>query len=293
MTPQHLVQEVSQLFTLPDIAVRVNTLIATPDSSSQELVEVVQLDPGLVAALLKLANSAYYGLSARVDSLSRAVAVIGERELQAMAMATSVTRAFKGLPEDLVDMTSFWDNSVSCGVIARLLGQRCRLRQLEQLFLAGLLHAVGRLVFYARQADAYRVLLATEKPTDDLALAVAERRVFGFDYATLGAALLGAWNLPVVLQELVACQVRPADAAAFPREAALLHVADRLASTVSPTLKGAATSEPGIVERGDCDPVAWASLGLDDKAVAEVLVESRLQALEILAIIDPAASVIY
>jgi len=107
MTPQRLVQEVSQLFTLPDIAARVNTLIATPDSSSQELVEVVQLDPGLVAALLKLANSAYYGLSARVDSLSRAVALIGERELQAMAMATSVTKAFKGLPEDLVDMASF------------------------------------------------------------------------------------------------------------------------------------------------------------------------------------------
>ena len=127
MTPQQLVQEVSQLFTLPDVAIRLNELIAAADSSTGDLVEVVQLDPGLAAAVLKLANSAHYGLVARVDSIPRALAVIGQQELQVMAMATSVTTTFRGLPADLLDMASFWDNSVTCGVIARLLGRRCRL----------------------------------------------------------------------------------------------------------------------------------------------------------------------
>ena len=150
MTPQQLVQEVSQLFTLPDVAIRLNELIAAPDSSTGDLVEVVQLDPGLAAAVLKLANSAHYGLVARVDSIPRAIAVIGERELQVMAMATSVTTTFRGLPADLVDMATFWDNSVACGVIARLLGRRCRIPKTEQLFLAGGCHADQKLVFSAR-----------------------------------------------------------------------------------------------------------------------------------------------
>lgn len=290
MTPQHLVQEVSQLFTLPEVAVRLNELIASPDSTTQELVEVAELDPGLVAALLKLANSAYYGLKARVDSLPRAIAVIGEGELQVMAMATSVTTAFKGLPADLVDMASFWDNSVTCGVIARLLGRRCRFRQTEQLFLAGLLHAVGRLVFYTCLPDEYRALLVAEKPTDETLLAAAERRVFGFDYAALGAELLRAWNLPAILQVLVACQLQPDEATAFPREAALLHVANVLAAGVSPTLKG---TNPGQAASAACDAVAWASLGLDETVVADVILEARLQAMEVLAIISPAASVVY
>lgn len=290
MTPQQLVQEVSQLFTLPDVAIRLNELIAAPDSSTQDLVEVVQLDPGLAGAVLKLANSAHYGRATRVDSIPRAIAVIGERELQVMAMATSVTTTFRGLPADLVDMATFWDNSVTCGVIARLLGRRCRIPKTEQLFLAGLLHAVGRLVFYARRPDEYRALLGAAEAPDEPALAAAERRVFGFDYATLGAALLKSWNLPVMLQVLVACQLRPGEATDCAREAALLHVANSVAAGLSPTLKGVAASQAG---QADFDSAAWALLGLNEAVLAEVVQEASSQSLEILAIINPCAAVIY
>jgi HD-like signal output (HDOD) protein len=271
MTPQQLVQEVTQLFTLPDVAIRLNELLAAPDSSPLEVVELVQLDPALAATVLKLANSAYYGRASQVDTVTRALAVIGERELQVMAMATAVTKAFKGLPTRLVDMESFWDNSVTCGVIARLLGRRCRIRGSEQLFLAGLLHAVGKLVFYARKPDEYYALLAAAEALDEGSLAVAERRIFGFDSASLGAELLKAWQLPAMLQVLVACQQRPGEAADFARQAALLHVATRLAAGLSPTLKGAPQSAA-------IDPVAWAALGLDEAVLPEILQEAGLQA---------------
>jgi HD-like signal output (HDOD) protein len=290
MTPQQLVQEVSQLFTLPDVAIRLNELLAAPDSSPLEVVELVQLDPGLAATLLKLANSAYYGRASKVDTVTRAVAVIGERELQVMAMATAVTTAFKGLPTRLVDMASFWDNSVTCGVIARLLGRRCRIHGSEQLFLAGLLHAVGKLVFYARQPDEYYALLAAAEAVDDRSLADAERRVFGFDAASLGAELLKAWKLPAMLQVLVACQHRPGEAAEFAREAALLHVANGLAASLSPTVKGGPAGAP---QSAAFDPAAWAALGLDEAVLPEILQEASLQAIEILSIINPGAAVIY
>ena len=290
MTPQHLVQEVSTLFTLPDVAIRLNELMAAANATTQDLAEVVELDPGLAATLLKLANSAYYGLVGQVDTIHRAVARVGERALQAMVMATSVVATFKGLPADLVDMDSFWDNSVTCGVIARILARRCGMGQGEQLFLAGLLHGVGKLVFYARRPTEYGALLVALAQRDDRSLAAAEARVFGFDYAALGAELLKSWNLPVMLQVLVACQLRPGEAADLDRQAALLQVANELAASVAPPVKGAVTDQAGA---SGSDTLAWTSLGLSESLLAEVLAEANLQALEILEIINPRGMMIY
>lgn len=290
MTAQHLVQEVSQLFSLPDVALRLNRLLAAPETSSREIVEVIQLDPGLAASLLKLANSAYYGLSARVDTIARALAVIGQRELQAMALATSVVKTFRGLPADLVDMASFWENSVTCGVIVRQLARRCRSRYGDQLFLAGLLHSIGRLVFYARFADEYRVLLTTLDGTDEHSLAAAEWRVFGCDYATLGGELLRAWHLPPLLSVLVAGQLSPAEPGEFASERALLHVASVLAASLSPVRKD---TGPRAVAIADFDPTAWGVLKLDESLIDDVTLDTRTQAMEILAIINPEAAVIY
>lgn len=290
MTANHLVQEVGELFSLPDAAIRLNQLLADADASLREIVAVVELDPALAASVLKLANCAYYGLQARVDTIPRALALIGQRELQAMAMTTSVVKTFKGLPADLVDMASFWDNSVTCGVIARLLARRCRNKHGDQIFIAGLLHAVGRLVFYSRFADEYRVLLSALDGTDEHSLAEAERRVFGYDYATLGGALLQSWNLPPLLQQLVYGQLSPGEPGDIAPERAILHVASVLAAHLSPVRKDV---EPCPVELADFDPAAWSVLALDESVIEEVVFDARTQAMEILAIINPEAAVIY
>lgn len=290
MSAENLVREVSKLFTLPDVAIRLNELIGAPNTSTQELARVVQLDPGLSASLLKLANSAYYGLASRVDSISRAIAVIGERELQVMAVATSVVSTFKGLPEDLVDMASFWDNSVTCGVIARMLGRRCRVSQTEVLFLAGLFHGVGKLVFYARKPQEYRALLEKVDKRDDKSLAEAEVRAFGFDYANLGAELLKNWNFPTLLRSLVSYQLRPGDATDYPREAALIHVAGDMAAYLSPMIK---SEQPAGAYTPGFDASAWALLELDAEIIPDLMQEADLQAFEVLEIINPRATLIY
>lgn len=290
MSPHSLAHEVSKLFTLPDVAIRLNELISAPNSSSHDLARVVQLDPGLSAALLKLANSAYYGLVSRVDTIARAISIIGERELQVMAMAASVVSTFRGLPEDLVDMANFWDNSVTCGVIARILGRKCRILRTEQLFLAGLLHGVGKLVFYARATEKYRALLIEADARDDRSMAIAEQRAFGFDYATLGAELLSCWKLPDMLRVLVAYQLRPMDAPDYRRETALVHVAGDMAASLAPMVK---TDAPVAAYKPGFDPVAWSLLGLDVEVIPEVMQEANMQALEILGIINPRAAMIY
>ena len=93
-----------------------------------------------------------------------------------------------------------------------------------------------------------------------------------------------------MLQVLVACQLRPGEATGYAREGALLHVANSVAAGLSPTLKGVAASQAG---QADFDSAAWALLGLDEAVLAEVVQEASSQSLEILAIINPCAAVIY
>lgn len=288
MTPQELVQEVGTLFTLPDAALRLNELMEDPRASLQDLAEVIQRDAGLAAAVLRMANSAYYGLPAKVGTIPMAINLIGQRALRNLVLMVSVTRAFKGLPADMVDMQAFWENSTACAAIARALARRVRAGNADDLFIAGLLHAIGRLVFYARRPVHYREILKDGVTAQQLA--AEERRLFGFDHAELGAALLAAWRLPPLLVTAVAYQLRPLHAPAFIEEVAILYVAQDMAAGTAPQLKYDSTLPD---DRPAFDPAVGARLGLDPATLPEIRQEAMLEAVEILEIINPRATLIY
>jgi HD-like signal output (HDOD) protein len=283
MSPQQLVQDVEHLFSLPDVAIRLNDLIDQPDTTTQELVEVVQLDAGIAATVLRLANSAWYGLPAMVDSISRAITLIGQKALRDLVMSTSVITTFKGISSEFVDMRDFWDNSVTCGVVTRNLAQKCGIREAERMFLVGLLHKVGRLVFYASRPVQYRQVLQDQN-NGEAALVEAERAVFGFTYAELGAALLRAWHIPSALDEVVEYQLDPLQAPNHAKVAAILHVAGDIAYHMAPDIKARfELGEYNLTFRES----AWDSLGLDRNVLPEVMQNSLIQSFELLEIINP------
>jgi HD-like signal output (HDOD) protein len=285
MNPQQLVQDIEHLFSLPDVAIRINELIDRPDTTTKELVEAVQLDAGIATTVLRLANSAWYGLPSRVDTISRAITLIGMKALQDLVLSTSVITTFKGISSEFVDMMDFWDNSVTCGVVTRNLAKKCGVRESERMFLAGLLHKVGRLVFYASRPLQYRQVLQ-EKDSGEAAIIEAERAVFGFTYAELGAALMRAWRLPEALDELIAYQLHAADAPGYPRETAILHVAGDIAFHMSPDIKGR-------FQLGEYtltfDEAVWNSLGLERGELTEIMQTSLIQSFELLEIVNPRA----
>lgn len=283
MSPQQLAQEVENLFSLPDVAIRLNDLIDQPDTSIQELVEVVQLDAGIAATVLRLANSAWYGLPSRVDTISRAITLIGQKALRDLVMSTSVITTFKGISSEFVDMRDFWDNSVTCGVVTRSLAQKCGMRDAERMFLAGLLHKVGRLVFYASRPVQYRQVLQ-DKNNGEAAIIAAEESVFGFNYAQLGAALLRAWRVPAALDEMVEFQLDPGHAPNHPFDACILHVAGDIAYHMAPDIKARfELGEYNLTFRES----AWEALGLERSVLAETMQNSLVQSFELLEIINP------
>lgn len=285
LTPQLLAKEVETLFSLPDVALRLNELIDQPDTSTQDLVDVVQLDAAIAATVLRLANSAWYGLPSKVDTISRAITLIGQKALRDLVLSTSVIRTFKGISSEFVDMRDFWDNSVTCGVVTRNLAQRCGMREAERMFLAGLLHKIGRLAFYASRPVQYRQVLQ-DRSSGESAIIASEEFVFGFNYAQLGAALLRAWRVPSALDEVVEYQLDPLQAPNQAREAAIVHVAGDIAYHMAPDIKARfELGEYNLTFRES----AWEVLNLERSVLADTMQNSLIQSFELLEIINPRA----
>lgn len=289
MTPQALAKEAGALFSLPQAALRVNELIRATDHTAGQLAEVIELDAALTARILRLANSALFGRARDIDKVSQAVVLIGENALRDLVMATSVTQVFKGIPEEFVDMSSFWDNSATCGVVARLLATRLKVRDGERLFVAGLLHGIGQLVFFSRQAERYREVLKV-RDQGDAAILAEEVRIFGFTHADLGAALMNAWHLPEFFQVVIGHQLEPRLADRHEKECAILHVARDMAASLAPSLK---TREPPGAWRATCDSVARDMLGLELSDLEDIRIDALAQAFEVIDIINPGAASIY
>lgn len=290
MTPRELAAEVSSLFSLPDLVVRACAVMDSPSSTADDLIEVIELDANLVATVLRLSNSVLYAGRGNVATLHRAVALIGQNAVRDLVLATAAVNTFRDIPEEFVDMDTFWDNSVTCAVIARLIAGRLRVRDAEGLFLAGLLHGVGRLVFYVRRPvlarEALRCARERKMPLDD-----AERAVFGFSHAEAGAALLELWNLPDSLVLPVRHQLDPLAVSSHQRQTAIVHLAADMAAHLAPCLKTNHEAETYVPDARAA--ASMQTLELTPAALLEISADALAASLEVIEIIHPASSIIY
>ena len=174
-----LVHDVSGFVSPPDICLRVFELLQSPTASARDFGEVINRDPALCTRLLKMVNSPFYGFARRVETVSRAVAIIGVRELYNLVIAVSAVTSFNRISNVLVNMDTFWRHSIFTGLIARRLARRCGILHPERLFIAGLLHEVGSLVMFHRLPDTMKELLMLADG-DEQVLHRGEVRHIGF-----------------------------------------------------------------------------------------------------------------
>lgn len=290
MTPHDLASEASTLFSLPDLVIRACAVMDSPTSHEEDLIEVIEFDANLAATVLRLANSVLYAGRGNIDTLSRAVPLIGHNAVRDLVLATAAVKAFRDIPAEFVDMNIFWDNSATCGVLARVIANQLRMKDGETLFLAGLLHGVGRLVFYARRPREYREVLrhVVVNGTD---IAGAEHLVFGFSHAELGAALLENWRLPEKLTVPVRHQLNPAMAPGFAKEVAVVNLASDMASVLAPCRKTRHEAETYVPDSHATHSMQL--LGLNPAALMEISLEALAASLEVAEIIHPGTHVHY
>lgn len=245
-----LVKGAGELVTLPDVFVRINQLVEDPDSTTADIAKAVSQDPAFTVRLLRIANSPFYGFSSTIETVSRAVTLIGTSQVRNLALSTSVARTFAGLPNELVSMENFWHHSLYCALIARILARRMGM-DAEALFTAGLLHDIGELVIFNRLPEqAKEALLLVLDSADELPVYQAERQTLGFDHAAVGGELARQWRLPPMLTECIAYHHDIQRAQLCPQETALVHIANILALM----------AEVDTLELNDVapiDPLAW------------------------------------
>jgi HD-like signal output (HDOD) protein len=281
ITLERLVDETSTVHSLPLFYERLNETINHPRSSIDDISKIITEDQGLTARLLRLANSPLFGCYARVDSITKAVTIIGTQQLRDLALAASVMGVFKGIPEDLLNMTSFWQHSIACGIIARSLAVYRRESNVERLFVAGMLHDVGQVVLASSRPEVSRELLEAQRDTGRFYLEL-ERERLGFDHADLGGALLKKWKIPASIGEPVTCHHNPGCAEQFHLETALIHLADIICHAME-LGQGAEWAVPPL------DGAAWERLGLSAHMLGTVLKQSEPQIAETFSILSGGA----
>jgi len=216
-------QEVTELISLPEVYLKLRRLMDDPNSDIYDFAEVISVDPNLSSRVLKVVNSAYFGFPEPVDSIARAVNMLGIGQLHNMVLGISAMSSLE-MPNDIMPLNTFWRASLFAGVLARLLGERMKLATSEHLFIAGLLHEIGHLVLYSKfplQALAARQIADQQGKQ----IHEAEMQLLGCHYGDIGAMLMANWNLPDNLQTLTRNQPVPADADALKIETTLMHLA--------------------------------------------------------------------
>jgi len=226
-----IVQDVSELASLPEVSIKVNQMVDDPDCGVNEIGKVISQDPALSAQLLRIANSPFYGFSATIDNISRAVTVLGTQQIRDLVLSTTATKAFSGIPNEIISVDDFWHHSLYCGLLARELANQNHKAQGEMLFTAGLLHDIGHLVMFNRIPElALQAIMHTIEPGVDLELYQSEREIIGFDHAEVGGKLAEQWQLPNNLVECVMYHHEPERAKEYPDEVFLIYIANKVAS---------------------------------------------------------------
>lgn len=227
---QAAIAEISHIATLPEVTMRIIQLVDNPDSTAQDLNRVISNDPALGARILKVVNSAFYGLPGQIGSINRAIVLLGLNAVKNIAIAASLAKLFRGgrIAANF-DARSLWTHSVATATATRLLAKQVGLGLPDEAFLAGLIHNIGILVeIQARRAQFVQAIeMMAAKP--GLTLRDAETVALGANHEQFGAALCRSWKFPSSFAYVTGYHHHPMDLPAKNRTlAALVHVADVL-----------------------------------------------------------------
>lgn len=226
---QKAMGKVTELGSLPEVTTRIIQVVEDPRTTARDIQEVVQTDPALAAKLLRIVNSAFYGLPSQISTLDRAILMLGLTAVKNLAMAMSLSRLLRGGPiNDKFDARDLWTHSVAVAVCARMLVTASKCLPPNEAFVAGLVHDMGLIVARQIAPDKLAAVVnaCVEKPQSFRAV---ERNLIGADHQTLGGALAARWKFPPGLRYAIAYHHEPQPLQPeFQKIAATIYVADTL-----------------------------------------------------------------
>lgn len=222
---EKVLAKVKDLPTLPDVVFKVNEVVNDPSTSASDLEEVISRDQAIAAKVLRLVNSAFYGLPGRVDTLSRAIPLLGFSTVRNLVMSVSI---FDMAAISEFDMKAFWRHSFATSIAARAIAIADGLPDAESQSLAGLLHDMGKVVLFQYFVKEYHAVLDYMEKRGATFIQ-AERSLYNMDHTEVGAALAVRWGFPPNLEAAIAYHHNPEPAGDLADFAAVTATANQIA----------------------------------------------------------------
>jgi putative nucleotidyltransferase with HDIG domain len=244
---QEKITQITNLPTLPQVATRLMNVVNDPLTSSSDVAFIVGQDLSLSAKVLRLANSAFYGMPRTITNINNAVVILGLRVINTMVLSLTVFDMFPGDNQrPLFDRRAFWKHSLACATIAKMLArklERFMLLDPEEAFCSGLLHDIGKVVMEQYLHDDFReaLALAGEK---NVSLYEAEQQRLGYTHTDVADWLISGWQLPVELQAPLVYHHTPTTSEQCFDGICVCHYADHICYETGLTLNASPTAPP-------------------------------------------------
>jgi putative nucleotidyltransferase with HDIG domain len=222
------IQEISHIATLPEVTLKIIQLVENPESTAQDLNKVISNDPALGARILKVVNSAFYGLPGQIGSINRAIVLLGLNAVKNIAIAASLAKLFRGgkiCPS--FNARDLWTHSISVATGTRLLADKVGLGLPDEAFLAGLIHDIGVMVEVQARRSKFVEMMEKLDLDPDLRFRAAETQIIGANHEQFGAALCRMWKFPSSFAYVTGHHHNPMELPENHRTlASLVHLAD-------------------------------------------------------------------
>jgi putative nucleotidyltransferase with HDIG domain len=229
---QRIIENIKQLPALPLIVNKLIKVVNSPDSSAEDAADLIEKDPALTTKVLRLANSAFYGMPRSISSVSSAVVILGFNTLRSLVLGASVISMFPSNGAKIAfDRLRFWKHSIVCAMVARSIAQHIMgvtIMDPQSAFCAGIMHDIGKLIFELFTPQEYTAV-CRQSQEKGIPVVEAEAAVMGITHAQIGAILADKWALPLELEAAIVHHHEPQAAKNVRELITTIHLADGIA----------------------------------------------------------------
>ncbi|QPJ64633.1 MAG: HDOD domain-containing protein [Candidatus Nitrohelix vancouverensis] len=249
-----LPDEAIQLFSPPELLEKINDVLDDPRKSFNDMAEIISQDVGLTARLLKIVNSSYFSLDEKIETISHAISMVGTEQIRDLAFGTLIIQKFSAVSNDVVPVSAFWEHCIATGIAARTLAILKHESNPEPMYIAGILHEIGRLVVFCNFSKETDRLMELYRMSGQQ-LYRMEEHLLGNHHGEVGAQVLENWKFPETLIEAVKYHHAPSQAPQHKTMAAIVHMGDIIAHCLQ-------LGKSGEVHIPAIDTNAWKLLDL-------------------------------
>lgn len=272
---EKLIRGINDLPTLPYVMIQINQALTDDSVTIHAVSEIIEKDPSLTSKVLRLANSSYYGLSYHVDTITRAITVLGFNTVRNLAFTASVFKIFSENVSFTFDIKGLWHHSLGCAIASKTLIHNEDPVLGEKVFICGILHDIGKIIIAQNLPDLLEKVLKEIEDNRNMTLYDAEKNIIGLTHSEVGALVAEKWRFPKELTSIIRFHHKPSLVNPFPdiTDYTILHNGVYAGNQIAKSIALGKSTDGKV---STVPPSTWKSLGISEKKLPDILYRIKL-----------------